>query len=528
MYILIYVMRCDNCKHTFTITMTTDSSLSFTMKKERNVCNDSDSDINSDNIGDFSSVPLPSLSKNNSVIVDESSNDFLRLTKMVRTVYSSYLHKCLLDNYATCYKQNDDDDNDDGDDDNNVPNVEVKKCADQMELYAVHCALQASLYRQNMLRLIADVKSHTVKKKAYKKLVIFLQAPKDRIDIAIQTDEWMDLEETNVRNVSLTKSNCEKPLQVALPTTNSSSFCENRNTMEDFYDETDMQQMLQSVTKEESNDASQGFKDQIDSHTMDNAPVGNEDENSQDSLLQHMQDMFCESDDSSDLTRLIEKHSGVTKANIDKEINKICLEADIIASSNLFGVPVGNNGSKPNVAKVTTSEGKISFSRYKEMQSRRSIKLKGINVNETVESKQKQKASAIWFVERVHQVSKLKAKMTELSLTNYRRHGRVKEKFLRLFGESEDEEMMPDSPICIEEHLPACKQRIAPWIVKYLMPFYKKRRIKDRQLFKAVAKYITDMLIIENTFPERECVSKYIEDYFKNKRSIKTKQDIYL
>lgn len=210
-----------------------------------------------------------------------------------------------------------------------------------------------------------------------------------------------------------------------------------------------------------------------------------------------------------------------------KKINKICLEADIIASSNFFGTPVGNNVPKPNVVRADTSEGKISFSRYKEMQSRKS-KSKGINANETTESKQKQKVNAIWFVERVHQVSKLKAKMTELSLTNYRRYGRVKEKFLRLFGEFEEEEMMPDSPICIEEHLPACKERIAPWIVKYLMPFYKKRRIKDRHLFKAVAKYITNMLIIENTFPEQESVSKYIEAYFKNKKFIKTKQDIYL
>lgn len=340
-------------------------------------------------------------------------------------------------------------------------------------------------------------------------MVIFLETPKDRIDIAIQTDDdtWMDLEETDIQNVSLTKSNCEKSSQIALPTMNFSSFCESSNAMEDFCDEGGMQ--VQSIAKEESNDASQDLKDQmINSHTMDNAPIRNEDENSQDSLLQHMQDMFCESDDSSDLTRLIEKHSGVTKANIDKEINKICLEADIIASSNLLVVPVGNNVSKPNVAKVNTSERKISFSRYKEMQSRGSIKSKGINANETVESKQRQKVSAIWFVERVHQVSKLKAKMTELSLTNYRRHGRIKEKFLRLFGECEEEEMMPDSPICIEEHLPACKERIAPWIVKYLMPFYKKRRIKDRQLFKAVAKYITDMLIIENTFPGESVIDQ--------------------
>lgn len=314
----------------------------------------------------------------------------------------------------------------------------------------------------------------------------------------------MDSEKTNIQDVSIT-FNCEKSLQTVLPTINSNNFFKSENVMENFNDETPSidvnetdTQMLQNIAKD-SNDASHGFN-QMDSHIMDNIPLENEDENSQDSLLQHMQDMFCESDDSSDLTRLIEEHSGVTKANIDKEINKICSEADIV-DTNLFNVPISNNVSRPNVTKVNTSEGRISFSRYKEMQSKKIIKSKGINTNETVESKQKQKINAIWFVERVHQVSKLKAKMTELSLTNYRRHGRVKEKFLHLFGEFEEEEMMPDSPICIEEHLPACKERIAPWIVKYLMPFYKKRRIKDRQLFKAVAKYITDMLIIKNTFP---------------------------
>ena len=134
------------------------------------------------------------------------------------------------------------------------------------------------------------------------------------------------------------------------------------------------------------------------------------------------------------------------------------------------------------------------------MKTRQTNKLLPIE-SETVENKHKRRINSIWFVERVYQVSKLKAKMTELSLKDYRRHGRVKEKFIELFGETDDEEMMPDSPICIEEHLTACKERIAPWIVKHLMPFYKKRRIKDRQLFKIVAKHVADMLIIENTFP---------------------------
>ncbi|KAL0111542.1 hypothetical protein PUN28_013032 [Cardiocondyla obscurior] len=335
----------------------------------------------------------------------------------------------------------------------------------------------------------------------------------------------MDTEETNIENVSLITPNCEKSLQITSPT-NSNNFCEERNAVSD--EKTDTQ-MLDGITKEESNDASQKYKDQIDSSTIDIASIKNEDENSQDSLLQHMQDMFCESDESDDdLTRLIEKHSGITKAHVDNEINKMCLEADNTATSSPFNILIGNNVKNFNIAKLNTNDGKISLSRYKEMRRKNSIKLKGLNANETIENKRKQKKNAVWFVEHVHQVSKLKSKMTELSLKNYRRHGRVKEKFLQLFGEFEEEESMPDSPICIEEHLPACKERIAPWIVKYLMPFYKKRRIKDRQLFKAAAKYIADMLILENTFPEQECVKKYIEHYFKNKRTIKTKQNIYL
>ncbi|XP_012522826.1 uncharacterized protein LOC105828837 [Monomorium pharaonis] len=499
-----------------------DAFLPFTLKKEQNVYNDNGNNISSDNVNDFSSVSLPTLSINDYIIDDESNNEFLRLTPMVRAVYLTYLVKCLLNNYTTYYNRND----------NNIPSVQVKKCADQMELHAVQLALEANLYRQNMLRMIADVRSHTVEKKIYKQLVMFLEKPKDRIDCAVQTDDtWMDLAEMyriNVQNVSITSViDCEKPLQVALPVTNSNSFCKSESVTKDSNNEIDI---LQSryVAKDESNSASQEIEiqDEIDSHIMDNISVRN-DENSQDSLLQHMQDMFCESDDSSDITRLIEKHSGVTKANIDKEINKMCSEADTIATSNLFHVPLDSNVSKLNVAKVNTNEGRLSFNRYKEIQSKKSIKPKKINVTEAVEIKSKQKISAIWFVERVHQVSKLKAKMTELSLTNYQRHRRIKKKFLILFGEFEEEEMMPDSPICIEEHLSACKERIAPWIVKYLMPFYKKK-IKDRQLFKAVAKYIADMLILENTFPEQECVNKYIEDYFKNKKFIKTKQDIYL
>ncbi|XP_072742727.1 uncharacterized protein [Anoplolepis gracilipes] len=464
--------------------MTTDRidvSLPFAVKKGQDVYNDSDDNTSLDDIDDFLSMSLPPPSMNNSVLIDESNNEFLRLTTTVRAVYLSYLHKCLIGNYITCYKQTD----------NDVPSIEVKKCADQMELHAVRLALEVALYRQNMLRMIADIKSHTVKEKAYKKLVIFLETSKDKIDVAVQTDTtWPDLHKVD-NTEDVYTPNCKETLE----TVNSDNSHTSENIMKNIDDEMDIQ-ILQETIKEDSNDTSQEIKDQNDFQIDDETTIKNEDENSQDSLLQHMEDMFCESDDSSDITKLIEKHSGVTKANIDKEINKICLEADL----NLFGIPQSDSIPRPKMTKVSTSEGKVSFSRYKELQNRKAIK--EVNGNETGENKQKQRLNAIWFVERVHQVSQLKAKLTELSLTNYRKHGKIKEQFLELFGECEEEEMMPESPICIENYLPACKERIASWIVKYLMPFYKNRRIKDRQLFKAVAKYIADMLIIENTFPD--------------------------
>lgn len=234
-----------------------------------------------------------------------------------------------------------------------------------------------------------------------------------------------------------------------------------------------------------------------------NAEPARVEEESQDSLMQHLEDMFCESDDSSDLMTLIEKHSGVSKANVDSEIGKMCPEESIIAQP----IAPKFSGSKGLGEKTSDDSGesstkrKLSFSSYKKMKKRAMGEPDSPPPEETFEERQVRKVKGIWFVERVHQVSRLKAKMMELSVTNYRKHGRLRQKFIELFGDSDEEEMMPESPIHIEEHLAACKERIAPWVVKHLMPFYTKGVIRDRLLFKTVAKHIADMLIIENTFP---------------------------
>ncbi|XP_043268808.1 eisosome protein SEG2 [Venturia canescens] len=274
--------------------------------------------------------------------------------------------------------------------------------------------------------------------------------------------------------------------------------------------------------------------------------VGQEtEEGSQDSLMRNLEDMFCESDDSSDLMTLIEKHSGVTKANIDSEIEKMCLgdeESHELKDQEKKQQPpssliahqreaLKNSMEEKNVSSGTSGKRKLSFSNYKKMKKRAIGDIETPPPpphEETAEERQNRKIRGIWFVERVHQVAKLDAKMMELSMKDYRKHGRICAKFIELFGAPDEEETMPESPIRIEEHLTACKERIAPWVVKYLMPYYTKRIIDNRLLFKTVAKHIADMLIIEKTFPEEDCVDAYIRDYFRNKTSIKIESDIYV
>lgn len=69
------------------MTNSIDASLPFALKNERNAYNDSDSDISLDDIDNFLPMSSLSISMNNSVVLDEPNNEFLRLTTMACFVY---------------------------------------------------------------------------------------------------------------------------------------------------------------------------------------------------------------------------------------------------------------------------------------------------------------------------------------------------------------------------------------------------------------------------------------------------------
>ncbi|XP_043471499.1 uncharacterized protein LOC122504444 [Leptopilina heterotoma] len=495
-----------------------------------------------------SSLSIPTINDKNFANNADFKDNFLRLQSMVRQVYFSYLYKSLLSNYAISCTTNSIEDFD----------CRVKNCASQMELFAVRNALETSLYRKAMIKLISEVKEHTNEQKLYKSLMSFLTSTPEKSDVAVQTDqvvatylknEPMDISPANEDNIPITHGDsllkhCDD--QIVESTTKIESLSNDLDSNSQDYTKTKSEHQSSQVETclDSRNECESIFNNDAECQrtTSKNGDVNSQSkllngnstvnmtsknilnestiskaDDSQDSLFQTMEDMFCESDDSSDLMTLIEKHSSSSN-QLENSISQTTLEID----------PENPKNSVDKKFKLQECKRKTSSNISCLKAKKRNVRSSPVGFNDLKSSKFRKKVNEIWLVERVHQSSKLKSKMLEISLLNYRKYGRIKDKFIALFGESDDEDSMPESPVCIEEHLQACKERIAPWIVKHLTPFYNQRRISSRELFKTICRHATDMLIINNTFPDEASVEHYMKDFFRNKKSINTEADIYL
>ncbi|CAD6236195.1 GSCOCG00008097001-RA-CDS [Cotesia congregata] len=484
-------------------------------------CDNDDLDTDSDSTS--SMLLQPSIFQNDSLSRIDPNN-FLRLTSMVRRIYFSYLYKSIVKNYNTCCRSIKSE---------KFLRCDLKKFSSLLELDAVKASIETSLYRQAVLKIISDVKKDTVNNKIHNKLAVYLDTPSKTVDVAVQTCSE-ELEDNysvlNCGGDNVIINNTQQDINYPYLLNSVPVFDEVNSLLSDrLYEQSGERETLDDgeelnntsvITSQQENSQDRVSKNIADLFDNFN-DVDNIDEDTHDTLVQNLETMFGESDDSSDLMALIEKHSSINKPSIDMEPTNT---AKIInysknTTSN-FTLPSENNSNscvsfdklddkKTKIKEFKVNYGgkrKVSFTDYKKLKKR------ALEDNKT-EDKQTKKMRNVWLVERIHQESKLRTKMLELSLNNYRKYGKVKEKFKELFGEeNDDEEMMPaESPIHIEEHLNGCKERIAPWVVKYLMPYYEEKISGNKLLFKAEA-----------------CVNNYIKDYFKNKTCIKTEADVYI
>lgn len=127
-----------------------------------------------------------------------------------------------------------------------------------------------------------------------------------------------------------------------------------------------------------------------------------------------------------------------------------------------------------------------------------------------------------WRLEKNIQVYNLYLRYSQLSEEN-----RIKNEiiFVDLFGEnSEDEE---DSDYCSYSlYYTSCIERISPWVVKYLMPYYRQHRIIGRDVFKKLGLHVSKLIIEKVEYPDEGLVQFLVSKFFSNSMIYTCESDI--
>lgn len=139
--------------------------------------------------------------------------------------------------------------------------------------------------------------------------------------------------------------------------------------------------------------------------------------------------------------------------------------------------------------------------------------------------KQRRSGSSKWLCEEYFLKQKLHELLDQIGDTDRKALDKIKEKFAYLFGyDSDDEEIL--SPLDeTPEFVVSCKERIAPWVVKLLTPYYIKGHIKGKGIFKALAKHLIRLIYQCSRYPEEYEVTSFVSDFLKNHKTIRCEAD---
>ncbi|CAG9568016.1 unnamed protein product [Danaus chrysippus] len=154
--------------------------------------------------------------------------------------------------------------------------------------------------------------------------------------------------------------------------------------------------------------------------------------------------------------------------------------------------------------------------------------LSGVPVsNETNSQCTKTKNNRVskWLCEEYFMKIKLYELLDQIRDSDRKKLARIKQRLEELFGDvSDDEDMvspLDESP----ELIMSCKERITPWVVKILTPYYVNGRIRGKALFKALAKHLIKLIYQCSKFPYEYEVESFIKDFLNNHRMIRCEAD---
>ncbi|XP_034836047.1 uncharacterized protein [Maniola hyperantus] len=160
--------------------------------------------------------------------------------------------------------------------------------------------------------------------------------------------------------------------------------------------------------------------------------------------------------------------------------------------------------------------------------------LSGILVNNTETSTQDPVNNSIkksnprptkWLCEEYFQKVKLYELLDQIRDCDRNKFTRVKDRLLDLFGDDSDDEgvvsPLEESP----DFVASCKERIAPWVVKILTPYYVKGRIRGKNLFKSLAKHLIRLIYQCSKYPQEYEVQSFVKDFLDTHKMIRCEAD---
>ncbi|KPI94224.1 hypothetical protein RR46_06675 [Papilio xuthus] len=140
-------------------------------------------------------------------------------------------------------------------------------------------------------------------------------------------------------------------------------------------------------------------------------------------------------------------------------------------------------------------------------------------------SKKANQTSNKWLCEEYFMKLQLYEILDQLRDCNRAKLARVKDLLKDIFGEDSDDEGVMSPLEETPEFVRSCKERIAPWVVRVLTPFYIKGRIKGKALFKSLAKHLIRLIYQCSKYPNEYEVKSFVNDFLDSHKLIRCEAD---
>ncbi|XP_047537687.1 uncharacterized protein LOC125071472 [Vanessa atalanta] len=428
------------------------------------------------------------------------------LISKVRKHYMEYLIKLLSVNYENNQKlQN-----------KNIylPSA-IWRCAKMIEMSAAQASMVVQLYRKSITNVVKDLKKNTNDGLLYKMLNDFLhQAPENEKKTQVTLGMTKDCNckcSCNQRNI---KKILDSPKNVYGIKSKYIPFKNQINKMSISVDQNFMPTPDNLISKIKTETL-------IDMKSDTSLPeisekIKMEMQNS-DELMQQLEKLFQEDPNDDDLF-----DGALCEANHSKAIEKNKLISHT-----------------ENIPEVDKSIQNISISQ--ELESKETKKkglderlelLSGVLVNnmhyptQDPGSNQNRKSrTSKWLCEEYFQKVKLFELLDQIRDCDRNKLMRIKEMLIELFGEDSDDEGVVSPLEESTEFIVSCKERIAPWVVQILTPYYVKGRIRGKTLFKSLAKHLIRLIYQCSKYPYEYEVQSFVNDFLNSHKMIRCEAD---